>query len=54
MDRPRVPKREFPNIRDTFLGVPIIRIIVFWGLCCIIGTYEDPSQYNHHNPLESL
>ena len=22
----------FPQIRDTFLGVPIIRIIVFWGL----------------------
>ena len=24
--------RGFPNIRGTFLGVPIIRPIVFWGL----------------------
>ena len=23
---------EFPKIRGTFLGVPIIRIIVYWGL----------------------
>ena len=22
----------FPKIRGTFLGVPIVRIIVFWGL----------------------
>ena len=22
---------EFPKIRGTFLGVPIIRIIVYWG-----------------------
>ena len=25
-------KWGFPKIRDTLLGVPIIRIIVFWGL----------------------
>ena len=23
---------EFPKIRATFLGVPIVRIILFWGL----------------------
>ena len=23
---------EFPKIRGTILGVPILRIIVFWGL----------------------
>ena len=23
---------EFPKIRGTFLGIPIIRIVVFWGL----------------------
>ena len=30
-----MPWREliwgFPNIRGTFLGVPILRIIIFWG-----------------------
>ena len=25
-------KLEFPKIRGTFLGVPILRIIVLWGL----------------------
>ena len=25
-------KRGFPKIRGTFLGVPIIRTIVYWGL----------------------
>ena len=32
----------FPNIRGTFLGVPIIRILVFWGLYWgpfILGNY---------------
>ena len=24
--------KEFPKIRDTFLGVPILSIKVFWGL----------------------
>ena len=27
-----VKKWEFPKIRGTILGVPIIRTIVFWGL----------------------
>ena len=26
------PKGEFPNLRGTFLGVPIMRTIVFGGL----------------------
>ena len=33
----------FPKIRDTFLGVPIIRTIVFWGLYSgplILGNYH--------------
>ena len=33
----------FPKIRGTFLGVPIIRIIVFWGLYwgpLILGNYH--------------
>ena len=33
----------FPKIRCTFLGVPIIRTIVFWGLYwgpLILGTYH--------------
>ena len=37
------PKWEFPKIRGTFLGVPIIRPIVFWGLYWgppILGTYQ--------------
>ena len=32
----------FPKIMGTFLGVPIIRTIVFWGLYCgplILGNY---------------
>ena len=29
----RVPIWGFPKIRGTFLGVTIIRTIVFWGLC---------------------
>ena len=27
------PIWEFPKIRGVLLGFPIIRIIVFWGLC---------------------
>ena len=37
------PKWEFPKIRGTLLGVPIIRIIVFWGLYLgplILGNYQ--------------
>ena len=33
----------FPKIRGTFVGVPIIRIIVFWGLYwgpLILGNYH--------------
>ena len=33
----------FPKIRGTFLGVPIIRIIIFWGLYwgpSILGNYH--------------
>ena len=40
----------FPKIRGTFLGVPIIRTIVFWGLywgSLILGNY-------HINPRDSL
>ena len=32
----------FPKIRGTFLGVPILRIIVFWGL------YWDPLISGNH------
>ena len=34
---------EFPKIRGTFLGVPIIRTLVFWGLYwgpLILGNYH--------------
>ena len=34
---------EFPKIRGTILGVPIISIIVFWGLYWgppILGNYH--------------
>ena len=33
----------FPKIRGTLLGVPVIRIIVFWGLywgSLILGNYH--------------
>ena len=33
----------FPKIRGTILGVPIIRIIVFWGLYwgpLVLGNYH--------------
>ena len=33
----------FPKIRDTLLGVPIIRLIVFWGLY-----WGPPIQGNYH------
>ena len=38
-----VPTRGFPKIRGTMLGVPIIRIIVYWGLYwgpLILGNYH--------------
>ena len=34
---------EFPRIRGTILGVPMIRTTVFWGLCRgprILGNYQ--------------
>ena len=34
---------EFPKIRGTFLGVPIIRAIIFWGLYwgpLVLGNYH--------------
>ena len=37
----------FPKIRGTFLGVPIIRIIIFWGLYWgphILGNYHIHSH----------
>ena len=38
-----IPSHEgFPKIRDNFLGVPIIRTIIYWGLywgTLILGTY---------------
>ena len=39
---------EFPKIRGTFLGVPIIGIIVFWGLYCgfpIYGNYHVACKF---------
>ena len=37
-----------PKIRGTLLGVPIIRIIVFWGLYwgpLILGNYPIPAAF---------
>ena len=34
---------EFPKIKGTFLGVPILRIIIYWGLywgTLILGKYH--------------
>ena len=39
----RILKWGLPKIRSTFLGVPIIRTIVFWGLYwgpLILGNYQ--------------
>ena len=39
----QVNKWGFPKIRGTFLGVPIIRIIIFWGLHWgppVLGNYQ--------------
>ena len=51
----------FPKIRGTFLGVPIIRTIVFWGLYCTaqadtLGVASEPSRKRamaEHGKLES-
>ena len=40
----------FPKIRGTILGVPIIRIIVFWGLYWgppILVSYHMESPRSH-------
>ena len=37
----------FPKIRGTFLGVPIIRTIVYWGLFwgpLILGNFQIPQN----------
>ena len=49
--RGTVPNRRwgFPKIRGTILGVPIIRIIVFWGLywgLLILGNYHISISVN--------
>ena len=46
----------FPKIRGTFLGVPIIRTIVFWGLywgSLILGNYHIPSESCMHSTSET-
>ena len=46
-----VPIWGFPKIRGTFLGVPIIRIIVFWGLYWglpILGNYHITHDISFH------
>ena len=49
---------RFPKIRGTFLGVPIIRIIIFWGLDWgppILGNYHLRNSYKvHPRPFGSL
>ena len=40
---------EFPKIRGTVLGVPILRIIVYWGVYwgpLILGNYQMGSSQN--------
>ena len=40
-------KWVFPKIRGTFLGAPIMRIIIFWGLYwgpLILGNYQVPQH----------
>ena len=45
---------RFPKVRNTFLGAPIIRTIVFWGLYWgphILGNYHmgvtEPGTLKH-------
>ena len=43
---------SFPKIRGTILGVPVKRIIVFWGLywgSLILGKYHLPWVEKHGN-----
>ena len=54
------PRWGFPKIRGTLLGVPIIRIIVFWGLYwgpLILGNYQirrkqDEPQFHVDDHVE--
>ena len=49
MDPPPRAIWGFPKIRGTFLGVPIIRIIVYWGLYwgpLIYGKYYILAYWN--------
>ena len=37
------PKWWFPKIKGTFLGVPLIRTIIYWGIywgTLILGNYQ--------------
>ena len=34
---------EFPKIRGAFLGVPMLKIIAFWGLYLGSGNYHVDS-----------
>ena len=40
--------RGFPKIRGTLMGVPIIRIIVFWGLYWGGLLYRDNGKENRN------
>ena len=45
---------EFPEIRGTILGVPIIRTIIFCGLYwgpLILGNYHIPNTEPAHKSL---
>ena len=49
--------REVPTIMGTFLGVPIIRIIVFWGLYWgpfIMGNYHKCLILYHADAQRNL
>ena len=51
------PIWEFPKTRGTILGVPIIRIIVYWGLYWgppILGNYQILPQERSSSALEKL
>ena len=46
-NRALYPKWGFPKIRGTFLGVPIIRTVVFWVLYwapLVLGNYQTGFQ----------
>ena len=44
----------FPKIRGTFLGIPIIRTIVYWGLywgSLILGNYRNETGTNENHVI---